>query len=94
MIVILIITNHLRQAQFIYVFLADRQADQALGIGEHKVDIFGCAELGSADKVAFVFPFGIVCNDDNLASLQCLDSFFDGIVLLFVCIHVQNLLHI
>ena len=71
--------DHLRQAEPLDVLGAHRHADQALGVGRHKIHVLGGRKFCSTDEIAFVFAIGIVGDENELAGAQIRQRFFDGI---------------
>ena len=78
MVVVRVAVDHLVEAQFFGEGLIHRHADQAFAVGGHEIDVLRRRVAGGAHQVAFVFPFGVVDDDDDASQLQLFQSFFNG----------------
>ena len=83
LVVIAIVHHHLWQIQTLTEFLAHWHAYQAFGNRSHKVHILCRSKLRSTDEVALIFTIRVVDDQDTLARLQCLKSFFYGVIFIF-----------
>ncbi len=64
--IIRIVSDHLRQHQFLYQRLPHGHTDQSFPVYCHKIHVFCCGKFRGADKISFVFPVLVVCYQYNL----------------------------
>ncbi|MPN52483.1 hypothetical protein SDC9_200145 [bioreactor metagenome] len=69
-VVILVVTDHLRELQLFTKFFTHRHANKPFSMYRHKIHVFSSGELGGTNKITFVFPVFIVCNQDDFPLLQ------------------------
>ena len=58
-------------------------ADQALGMGGHEVDVVRSHVLRTHDQIPFIFPVGVIGDQDHFAGTDVRNGLFDGIKLKF-----------
>ncbi|SST08960.1 Uncharacterised protein [Acinetobacter baumannii] len=71
--------HHQRQAEALATLAGHRHADQAAGMLDHEVDVFGADAFGGHDQVAFVLAVLVIHQDDHLALADVFDQFVDRV---------------
>ena len=60
-----VLGNHALQAELSGTFLGDRGTDEPAAEFGHEVHRIRCDFCGRHHEIAFIFPVGIVCDDDH-----------------------------
>ena len=78
--------HHLRNLKFADIFFGHRHADQTFAVCCHKVDVFCRGKFRSTDKITFIFPVGIIHDQNDLAVSEILQCLFNRFELIHILI--------
>ena len=67
------------EVEFTTAFTGHGHAEHPATVREHEVHLVGVNMLGGDDKIALVFAFFIIHQNDKFSSLQILNCLFNGL---------------